>query len=75
MGFTVICKLHKCFDSYISHSITVFLEGSFIRDLSLIRDDYTCSKHNTCTRPHTCITPAPPQQATRLQGNTLTISY
>ena len=26
---------------YVSHSITVFPEGSFIRDLCLIRDDYT----------------------------------
>ena len=32
---------HLCFDSYMSHSITVFPEGSFIRDLCLIRDDYT----------------------------------
>ena len=36
-----LCKLHKCFDSYMSHSITVFPEGSFIRDLRLMRDDYT----------------------------------
>ena len=34
-------KLHKCFDSYMSHNVTVFLEGSFIRDLCLIKDDYT----------------------------------
>ena len=32
--------MHKCFDSYISHSITAFPEGSFIRDLCLIRGDY-----------------------------------
>ena len=25
-----LCKLHKCFDSYMSHSITVFADGSFI---------------------------------------------
>ena len=31
----------ECFDSYMSHSITVFPEGSFIRDLCLIKDDYT----------------------------------
>ena len=37
------CNLHKCFDSDMSHSITVFPEGSFIRDLCLMRDDYTVS--------------------------------
>ena len=36
-----LCKLNTCFDSYMSHSITVFPEGSFIRDLCLMRDDYT----------------------------------
>ena len=36
-----LCKLHKCFDLYMSHTITGFPEGSFIRDLCLIRDDYT----------------------------------
>ena len=36
-----LCKLHKCFDSYMSHSITVFPESSIIRDLCLIRDDNT----------------------------------
>ena len=36
-----LCKLLKCFDSYMSYSITVFPEGSFIRALYLIRDDYT----------------------------------
>ena len=35
-----LCKLHTCFDSYMSHNITVVLEGSFMRDLCLIRDDY-----------------------------------
>ena len=35
-----LCKLHKYFDLYMSHSITVFPESSFIRDLCLIRDDY-----------------------------------
>ena len=41
----------------MSHSVTVFPEGSFIRDLCLIRDDYetrSCSslimiKYNTVT--------------------------
>ena len=41
-----LCKLLKCFDSYMSHSITVFPEGSFIRDLCLMRDDY--SVFNNC---------------------------
>ena len=36
----------KCFDSYMSHSITVFPEGSFTRDLCLMRDDY--SVFNNC---------------------------
>ena len=36
-----LCKLLKCFDSYMSHSITVFPEGSFISDLCLMRDDYS----------------------------------
>ena len=36
-----LCKLHKCFNSYMSLSIAIFPEGSFIRDLCLIRDDYT----------------------------------
>ena len=31
----------------MSHSITVFPEGSFIRDLCLMRDDYTV--FNNCT--------------------------
>ena len=30
-----LCKLHKCFDLYL-HSIAVFPEGSFIRDLMTI---------------------------------------
>ena len=38
-----LCKLHvhKWFDSYMSHSITVFPEFFFIRDVCLIRDDYS----------------------------------
>ena len=34
---SLLCKLHKCFDSDMSHSITVIPEASFIRDLRLIR--------------------------------------
>ena len=45
-----LCKLHKCFDSYMSHSITVFPEGSFIRDLCLMRDDYTVFNNCTITK-------------------------
>ena len=41
-----LCKLHKCFDSYMSQSIAIFPDGSFIRHLCLIRDDYT--SFNTC---------------------------
>ena len=45
-----ICKLHKCFDSCMSHSITVFSEGSFIRDLCLIRDNYTVFNNYAITK-------------------------
>ena len=45
-----LCRLHKCFDSYMSHSITVFQEGSFIRDLCLIRDDYTVFNNCAITK-------------------------
>ena len=45
-----LCKLHKCFDSYMSHSITVFPEGSFIRDLCLMRDDYTVFNNCAITK-------------------------
>ena len=41
-----LCKLHKCFDSDMSHNITFFPESSFICDLCLIRDDYTV--FNSC---------------------------
>ena len=44
------CKLHKCFDSYMSHSITVFPEGAFIRDRCLIRDDHTVLKNSAITK-------------------------
>ena len=47
---SLLCKLHKCFDSYMSHSITVFPEGSFIRDLCLMRDDYTVFNNCTITK-------------------------
>ena len=36
------------FDSYMSHSITVFPEGSFIRDLCLMRDDYAVFNTSNC---------------------------
>ena len=45
-----LCKLPKCFDSYMSHSITVFPEGSFIRDLCLMRDDYTVFNNCAITK-------------------------
>ena len=34
----------------MSHSITVFPEGSFIRDLCLIRDDYTVFNNCAITK-------------------------
>ena len=34
----------------MSHSITVFLEGSFMRELFLIRDDYTVFNNCAITR-------------------------
>ena len=45
-----LCKLLKCFDSYMSHSITVFPEGSLIRDLCLMRDDYTVFNNCAITK-------------------------
>ena len=45
-----LCKLHKCLDSYMSHSVTVFSEGSFIRDLCLIRNDYTVFNNCAITK-------------------------
>ena len=45
-----LCKLLQCFDSYMSHSITVFPEGSFIRDLCLMRDDYTVFNNCAITK-------------------------
>ena len=47
-----LCKLHKCLDSYMSHSITVFPEGSFIRELCLIREDYTVFNNCAITKEH-----------------------
>ena len=34
----------------MSHSITVFSEGSFIRDLCLMRDDYTVFNNCAITK-------------------------
>ena len=34
----------------VSHSITVFPEGSFIRDLCLMRDDYTVFNNCAITK-------------------------
>ena len=45
-----LCKLHKCFASYLSRSITVFSEGSFIRDQCLMRDDYTVFNNCAITK-------------------------
>ena len=44
-----LCKLHKCFDSYMSHSITVFSEGSFIR-ICVELDDYTVFNNCAITK-------------------------
>ena len=47
-----------CFDSYIkSHSITVLSEGSFTRDLCLMRYDYTVFNNYAITieEPHDCM--------------------
>ena len=52
-----LCKLHKCFDSYMSHSITVFPEGSFIRDLCLITDDYTVFNNCAITKEELVFVP------------------
>ena len=47
-----LSKFHKCFDSYtcMSHSITVFPESSFIRDLCLIIDDDTVFNNCVITK-------------------------
>ena len=34
-------KVHKCFDSHISHNIMVVSKVALTLDLCLIRDDYT----------------------------------
>ena len=47
------CKLHKCFNSYASHSIMVFPVASFIRNLCVIRDDYY-TVYNNCTITKYC---------------------
>ena len=39
MGYSPLCKLHKCFELYMSHSITVSPEGSFLTwFVSIMRD-------------------------------------
>ena len=48
-----LSKIHKCFDSYMSHSITAFPEDSFIRDLCLIRNDYTVFNNCAITKRRT----------------------
>ena len=45
-----LCKLHKCFDSYMSHSITVFPEGFLMCDLCLMRDDYVVFNNCAITK-------------------------
>ena len=36
-----LCKLYKCFDLYPSHNSAVNPDGVFIRELCLLRDDYS----------------------------------
>ena len=36
-----LCKLYKCFDLYLSHNSAVYPDGVFIRELCLLRDDYS----------------------------------
>ena len=38
----------------MSHSIIIFLESSFIRDLCLIRDDYTVFDNCAITKKKSC---------------------
>ena len=45
MEFT-ICKLYKCFDIYLSHDSTVNPDGVFIRELCLLRDDYSLTDND-----------------------------
>ena len=41
-----LCKLYKCFDIYLSHDSTVNPDGVFIRELCLLRDDYSLTDNN-----------------------------
>ena len=47
---SLLCKLNTCFDSHMSHNITVDSEGFFISDLCLIRDDYTVFNNCATTK-------------------------
>ena len=37
-----LCKLYKCFDIYLSHNP----DGVFIREMCLLRDDYSLTDNN-----------------------------
>ena len=45
-----LCKLYKCFDIYLSHDSTVNPDGVFIRELCLLRDDYSLIDNNDVTK-------------------------
>ena len=45
-----LCKLYKCFDIYLSHDSAVNPDGVFIRELCLLRDDYSLTDNNDITK-------------------------
>ena len=46
----LLSKLYKCFDSYLSHKSAVNPDGVFIRELCLLRDDYSLLDNNDITK-------------------------
>ena len=42
--------LYECFDVYLSHNSTVNPDVVFIRELCLLRDDYSLTDNNDITR-------------------------
>ena len=42
--------MYKCFDIYLSHDSTVNTDGVFIRELCLLRDDYSLTDNNDITK-------------------------
>ena len=45
-----LCKLYECFDLYLSHNSAANPDGVFIRELCLLRDDYSLIDNNDITK-------------------------